>query len=94
VFNATQILLGIMLNWKKKLASSLKSMELGMSGSQARWIEVFIETLLSRQKKEIIEKLEEISYFESDVPPGVYDPGGLGVDVIDLDQAIKEIKKI
>ena len=48
-----------MKDWKKKLASSLRSMELGFSGSQARWLEVFIETLLAKQKKEIIEKIKE-----------------------------------
>ena len=53
-----------MKDWKKKLASSLRSMELGFSGSQARWIEVFIETLLAKQKKEIIKELKKMNVDE------------------------------
>jgi hypothetical protein len=72
-----------MLNWKKKLHSSLRSMELGFSGSQVEWIDVFIETLLSKQKKEIIEAIRGAQL----VNPLTNQPDGF----IRLEKAIKTI---
>lgn len=44
--------------WREELEKSLKSMQLGFSGSQVEWIEDFIQTLLDRERVEVLEEIK------------------------------------
>lgn len=51
----------------------------------------FISTLLQEQKKEVIEKIEEI--INKNTSSGVYSPDGISEDLIEFLQSLKEEKK-
>ena len=60
-------------DWEELLSKSLKSMKLGMSGSQAEWIFEFVREQRADARREVIDEIKNSRAMVTTPPPDLYD---------------------